>query len=332
MMYIANPIYDVVFKFMMEDNKVAKLLLSALLKKDIVHLELRPHEYTSYLDEPHISLFRMDFCARIREENGEENLVLLELQKTWLATETLRFRKYLGVQYLNSDNMLKGEDEDFGLPIVSIYLLGHLLGDLTEPVIYVRRRYLDYNDQVILQKDRFIESLTHDSVIVQIPCLEKRTRNRLERLLHVFNQSYQIRGDDHVLKIDESLFIGEEKLIVQRLLEAGSVPEVRRTMDIEDEIMSELEKRDTSIMLSRQQLEESRQQLEQKDQQLEQKEQQLEQKEQQLEEKDQLIEQQKKSLQQLVRLLAQNGVETDEIARKLSLSVTETKTLLSEDK
>lgn len=69
---------------------------------------------------------------------------------------------------------------------------------------------------------------------------------------------------------------------------------------MEEEIMSELEKRDTSIMLSRQQLEKSRQQLEQK---------------------DQLIEQQKKSLQELVRLLAQNGVETDEI-----------KTLLSEDK
>ena len=43
MTFIANPIYDVVFKFMMEDEKVAKLLLSALLKKDIIELQMRQH-------------------------------------------------------------------------------------------------------------------------------------------------------------------------------------------------------------------------------------------------------------------------------------------------
>jgi hypothetical protein len=30
-MHIANPIYDVVFKFMMGDEKVAKLFLSAII-------------------------------------------------------------------------------------------------------------------------------------------------------------------------------------------------------------------------------------------------------------------------------------------------------------
>lgn len=33
MTIIANPIYDAVFKFLMEDKKVAKILLSALLKR-----------------------------------------------------------------------------------------------------------------------------------------------------------------------------------------------------------------------------------------------------------------------------------------------------------
>ena len=36
MTLIANPIYDSVFKYMMEDEKVANILLSALLKKEIV--------------------------------------------------------------------------------------------------------------------------------------------------------------------------------------------------------------------------------------------------------------------------------------------------------
>ena len=37
MTIIANPIYDVVFKYMMEDERVAKLLLSALLQKEGKH-------------------------------------------------------------------------------------------------------------------------------------------------------------------------------------------------------------------------------------------------------------------------------------------------------
>ena len=34
-MLIANPIYDVVFKFLMEDAKIAKLLLSSIIGENI---------------------------------------------------------------------------------------------------------------------------------------------------------------------------------------------------------------------------------------------------------------------------------------------------------
>jgi len=33
---IANPIYDVVFKYLLDDEKVARLLLSALLGKEVL--------------------------------------------------------------------------------------------------------------------------------------------------------------------------------------------------------------------------------------------------------------------------------------------------------
>lgn len=105
MTIIANPIYDVVFKYLMEDDKVARILLSALLKKDIVSLEMRRHGYTA-TQQTRISLYRIDFSARVRETDGTEHLILIELQKTWLATETLRFRQYLGIQYLNKENMV----------------------------------------------------------------------------------------------------------------------------------------------------------------------------------------------------------------------------------
>ena len=35
---IANPIYDVVFKYLMSDNKIAKLLISDLLGEKSIHL------------------------------------------------------------------------------------------------------------------------------------------------------------------------------------------------------------------------------------------------------------------------------------------------------
>lgn len=292
MTLIANPIYDVVFKFMMEDEKVAKLLLSALLKKEIVELQMRQHEYTS-VQQTRISLFRMDFSAKILDKDGSEHLVLIELQKTWLATETLRFRQYLGTHYLSKNNMSDSGDSSFGLPIISIYILGHTVGDLKEPVIYVRRRYLDYDDQVIEQKDPFIESLTYDSIIVQIPYLQGRTRNRLERLLNVFDQDYRMPDNEHMLNIDESIFTETEQIIVTRLLRAGAEPEVRRSMEVEDEILSEIEKRDTVLM----------------------------QKEQEIKQKD-------KMLQQTIRMLTKAGIPIDEIAQQLSLSPRQVKDLI----
>ncbi|WP_287643604.1 hypothetical protein, partial [Bacteroides sp.] len=267
MTIIANPIYDAVFKFLMEDKKVAKIFLSALLKKDIIDLEMRRHEYTS-MEHTRISLFRIDFSAKIRENDGAEHLVLIELQKTWLITETLRFRQYLGTQYLNKENIIEeknehGQRRTYGLPIISIYILGHPLGNLTEPVVYVHRRYLDYDDNPLPSPDPFIESLTHDSIIVQIPFLTGRTRNRLERLLSVFDQEYRQADSEHYLEINDEHLDDEVKCVVHRLLKAAAAPNVRRAMEIEDEILSEIEDRDTTIMMKNKEIEQKEQLIEQ---------------------------------------------------------------------
>ena len=248
---IANPIYDSVFKFMLEDERVARILLSALLKKEVRDLEMRSNEYTN-LSQTRISLFRLDFTARIEDNKGMEHLVLIELQKTWLSTETLRFRQYLGTQYLNDKNMVKQDNpRGYGLPIITIYILGHKLGDLQQPVVYVRRRYLDYDNIEITEgvPDPFIESLTHDSIIVQVPYLKGRSRNRLERLLKVFDQENKDSQDPHLLNINDEGMEAEERLLVDRLMRAAISSDIRRSMSVEDEILSEIEARDTTIMM-----------------------------------------------------------------------------------
>lgn len=47
MIHIANPIYDSVFKYLMEDERVARTILSALLKKEVVSVKMRRNEYAN---------------------------------------------------------------------------------------------------------------------------------------------------------------------------------------------------------------------------------------------------------------------------------------------
>jgi len=62
MINVANPIYDIVFKYLMEDERIARTILSALLQKDIVKVEVRPHEYSNTKRDT-LSVFRIDFGA-----------------------------------------------------------------------------------------------------------------------------------------------------------------------------------------------------------------------------------------------------------------------------
>lgn len=265
MIYIANPIYDIVFKYLMEDERVVKILLTALLKKPVVEVEMRKHEYTN-VQRDKISMFRIDFAAKVREEDGSIRLVLIELQKTWLETETLRFRQYLGAQYANPDNMLK-EDErkSRGIPMVAVYLLGHRVGDIEEPVLYVKHQSFDYEGNVVTQglPDPFVDSLTHNSILVQIPRLHGHVNNRLEELLSVFDQTRKNKDNRQVMDINEADYVddAEMMLIINRLVAAAADAQVRQDMNAEDEFFKAIEDRDTAIMLRDKQLAEQGQQL-----------------------------------------------------------------------
>lgn len=252
MVSIANPIYDSVFKYLMEDERIAKTLISALLKKEVVEVDMRRNEYTNGTRD-NISMFRIDFGARIKEEDGSTKLVLIELQKTWLETETLRFRQYLGAQYANPENILKDcENDGYGIPMIAVYLLGHKVGDIEEPVLYVKHKALDYDGNHVTKgiPDPFVDSLTHDSIIVQIPRLRGHVNNRLDKVLSVFDQSLKEKGNHQVLSVDEDKFNGDLEMmhILHRLITAASDSKLRQDMNVEDEFFSAIENRDTALM------------------------------------------------------------------------------------
>ena len=317
---VANPIYDSVFKYLMEDERIAKTILSALLKKDVVHVQVRPHEYVNTSRDT-LSMFRIDFAATVREvENGhaKERIVLIELQKTWLNTETLRFRQYLGAQYSNKSNILKDSEKGFAYPMVAVYLLGHNLGYIKEPVVYVNHEVYDYDGNEVAsgKSEPFVESLTHNSIIVQIPLLHGKVNNRLEQVLSVFDQSQVAAKDSmQVLRIDESHYENDADMmyLIHRLTAAAADAEMRQDMNVEDEYYQAIEDRDTAIMQKEQMLKEKDEQLSQKDEQLSQQKAQLTEQKAQLSQKD-------AQLRAMVRVLQDSGMQNEQIMQITGLS------------
>ena len=257
MIHVANPIYDSVFKFLVEDERIAKTLLSALLKKEVVEVHVRRHEYTNGSRDK-ISMFRIDFGAQVKESDGSQHLILIELQKTWLETETLRFRQYLGAQYSNPENILKEDNPDgYAIPMVTVYLLGHRVGDIDEPVLYVNHKSYNYDGVEVTKgmPDPFVESLIHNSIIVQIPLLRGQVNNHLEKVLSVFDQTMKDKHNRQVLNIDDKKYEDDEDMlyILRRLTMAASDTKLRQDMNVEDEFFSAIENRDTALMISEQQ-------------------------------------------------------------------------------
>ena len=326
MIQIANPIYDSVFKYLMEDERIAKTLLSALLKKEVVAVETRRNEYTNGVRD-NISMFRIDFGAHVKEPDGTIRLVLIELQKTWLETETLRFRQYLGAQYSNPENVPSENNKDgYAIPMVAIYLLGHRVGDINVPVLYVKHKAYDYDGNVVTDgiPDPFVESLIHDSIIVQIPLLHGQVNNRLEKVLSVFDQSQKNGSDRHVLNVNDTPFDDDDDMqyLLRRLLMAAANAQLRQEMNVEDEYFKALEDRDTALMMKDKKLAEQAEQLEQNKAELEQNKAELEQNKAELE-------QNKAQLRTMALLLSNSGMSVEEIAKSVGMSQDQVKLLLN---
>ena len=338
---VANPIYDSVFKFLMEDERIAKTVLSALLKKEVVSVEMRRHEHPN-ITRDNISMFRIDFAARVMQDDGSTRLVLIELQKTWLSTETLRFRRYLAAQYNAEENMLKESNSEAGpyaIPMIAIYLLGHRIGDIDKAVVYVNHKALDYDGKEIEngENDPFINSLTHDSIIVQIPLLHGKINNKLDRVLSVFDQSQRDDSNQHIVRLDIHNYEGDSELmhLVHRLGLAAMNASVRQEMDDEDEFFSAIESRDTQLMQMNKrlsettsQLNETTSQLNETTSQLNETTSQLNETTSQLNETTSQLNETTAQLKAVVEVMLQNGMSVETIANTINKSADDVKDLL----
>ena len=238
---IANPIYDAPFKYLMDSPRVAKTLIAAVLKierNDILEIKSDRNEITTY-EHDEVRACRLDFCVKIRTAAGEKT-VYIELQKVWNKVDMARFRKYLAAQYVRASNV---DVNDTPLPVYAIYILGETVDNLTEAVTYINRKYFNQKGEEINKEKKswFVECLSHDMAVIQVPLLNPRPDSVLDNILTIFDQKNLDPNDKRIMWYDIDDYdvpkgeLRDEMRVMVRRLETAVVDEkVQMQMDLED--------------------------------------------------------------------------------------------------
>jgi hypothetical protein len=232
-MVIANPIYDTAFKGLIRDPDVAKTLIGTLLETEVLDVELGVTEYNKPLktEDKLPCSSRLDYCATIMNNKGGKQKILIEIQKATGPEIILRFREYLAI----AGYMPKPEEKGL-LPIVTIYFLGFELKNIATPCLKVARQYVDMIENKVLEaKEKFVELLTHDSFIIQIPRIKtvEDPKTELEQILSIFEQKDFIDDKEITINYKYPVVDGNMKKMIDILHYIGTDPEERKKMDNE---------------------------------------------------------------------------------------------------
>ena len=312
-MHIANPIYDVVFKFMMEDKRVAKSFLSAIIGEEVLELDFAARERTvrkpvekKYDDDDEeegtglcLTVCRYDFSAKIALPGGGHKTVLIELQKAKLASDIMRFRRYLGRHYQDPDNAWGEENNRKARQIYCIFLLGHDIGIPGRTVIQVDYTAKDVTtDEPLPSSGEFIQSLHHRSWIVQINQLKQRRRNDLEKLLSIFDQENRTRSH-YILNVNEDDFPEQYRPVIRRLRMACESEDIQVEMEMEDDYLAELQDKERDIARQGKEIKEQKKEIKEQKKAIEEQKKAIEEQKNAIEEQKKAIEEQQKIIEEL---------------------------------
>jgi len=300
-MKIINPIYDKAFKYLMQNDKFAKKVLSVLLDQEVLDVKLSQQETVVADEKRGFTLFRLDFKAVILDIEGKKQTVLIELQKSKYATDMARFRAYLGSNYLK----IETETDAYGnlretiYPIITIYILGYNVSDIPYLAVRVDHKITDASTkQPIELSSDFINQLNHRSHIIQVRRLPEHRYNRLEIFMELFNQAY-VTDKKYILEISNPPAEFED--IVKYLQTPVMNDDFRRQLETEEELDVIFDKQEAKYL---RQLEEAKQREEEAKQR----------------EEEALKREQELALK-LAKQMKKFGISADEIAKETGLSV-----------
>lgn len=288
---IPNPIYDVVFRYLMADYESAVIVLSTLINEKILQLHLEPLTHPSKagtVKDPRtdedVSLFHLDFTATIQLEDGSEELIMIELQKAAEPTDIFRFKRYISknFQHKRLEEVTHHKSQAITLverPIrlIPIFILNFRIeNEINDLLIKVNRSKLGVFKNEILQKHNdFIDNLSYDMLVVQLPNLsnireeeyqQDDYKQKLFSLLKLFDQRERFKNNEHRLRVMRKLLPGFLERVVARLQAADKDnPDLEESMLAEDEILKLLLARDNEIAFFKGQFEQAKEELGKKD-------------------------------------------------------------------
>ncbi len=247
---LANPTYDEVFKYLMADERVCRAIIGSLLGKKIRKIKQRKNDVLSVVHSD-LRLMRLDFNAEVENEDGSLVEVCIELQRAHEADEVMRFRKYLASQYSDDQNV---DPEGRPLHIVTIYILGHnISNNCKDAVIRVNHVMCNHDGVSITPKEsiEFINALTNDMIVVQIPRIVTRKDTLLDKILNVFKQAPRhVNAKTFDFKEDPDENDADMVNIIRVLERAAGDAQLIKRMDMEDEIVRILENAKSSEELA----------------------------------------------------------------------------------
>jgi len=319
---IPNPIYDVVFRYLMEDTDSAMIVISTLINEKIKKLHLEPTTHSEKkenlfgieLQDPQtkedVYLFHLDFTAVIELPDGSDELIMIELQKASEPEDIFRIKRYISKNFQRKQHKEITDPkthaiETINKPIrlIPIFILNFRIeNEINDLLIKTNRLKTGVFKNKNLQKhNEFIDNLSYDIWVVQLPNLQNvveddykddEYKQKLYSLLKLFDQKSKVIDNEHRLRIIRKFFPGFLDRVIKRIHAASfNNPDLEEQMYAEDEYLKTLIKRDNKISL----LEEL------------------------IDQKDKTIEEKDKVILGLASILKKNGIEIDEIHKKTGL-------------
>jgi len=377
---IPNPIYDVVFRYLMQDYDSAMIILSTLINEKIKKLDFQPLTFTKkttvteyneqveqkinkYFEKEKQKIFanntlsdiekniaiseitikdpitgkdlkplHLDFVAVIEMENGEEEMVMIELQKVSIGTDIFRFKQYIAENFQKKRKIYKtdpdtDEEIEIELPyrLLPIFILNFKIEDEISDLMIKTRQIKTgiFTNKEIDKRNEFIDHLSYELYVVQLPYLQQiekldfennEYKRKLFALLKLFDQRAKKTDNEYRLRLFRRLFPGFLDRVIKRLQTADiDNPNLEKQMQAEDYYLKPLLQRDNKIAWFK--LNQKRIEIE------------LKEKDKALEDKDKALEYEKNKAKQLqlelAKTLKENGVPIDVIHKKTGLPIDE---------
>lgn len=243
-MLIINPIYDQAFKYMMDNEEVAKKIISIILDKEVKSIQPKPRETKVYNEKRDIPLSRFDFKAIIKDDDDNFINVLIEIQKSNKPDPIMRFRRYLGKNYIRKETIINknGVEELVAIPIITIYILGYNMPEYNTPALKVNNQVIDLTTKKEESyKNEFIKLLTHPSFILQTERLREDRKTKIERFIAIFDQKTKTEND-YILDVSDEEEDEDINQIKDYLHRATQDEEIILQLELEEDVEAEFEK------------------------------------------------------------------------------------------